>query len=74
MFGMGSEGWALTAEFVGGCTNAGPRRIHYCIVMPPHIGATRILRPTLGWLKEDKAMQADRARLTKASALRRSSP
>ena len=39
--------------------------MHYRIVMPPHIGATRILRQTLDWLKEDKAMQADRARLTK---------
>jgi ArsR family transcriptional regulator len=40
--------------------------MHYRIVMPPHIGATQILRQTLDWLKEDKAMQADRARLMKA--------
>ena len=40
--------------------------IHYRIVMPPHIGATQILRQTLDWLKEDKGMQADRARLSKA--------
>jgi ArsR family transcriptional regulator len=40
--------------------------MHYRIVMPPHIGATQILRQTLDWLKEDKAMQADRARLAKA--------
>jgi ArsR family transcriptional regulator, arsenate/arsenite/antimonite-responsive transcriptional repressor len=40
--------------------------MHYRIVMPPHIGATQILEQTLGWLKEEKAMQADRARLTKA--------
>jgi ArsR family transcriptional regulator, arsenate/arsenite/antimonite-responsive transcriptional repressor len=40
--------------------------MHYRIAMPPHIGATRILRQTLGWLKEDKAMQVDRARLTRA--------
>ena len=40
--------------------------MHYRIVMPPDIGATRILRQTLDSLKEDKAMQADRARLTKA--------
>lgn len=40
--------------------------MHYRIVMPPHIGATQILRQTLDWLKEDKAMQTDRARLTKA--------
>ncbi len=41
--------------------------MHYRIVMPPHIGAAQILRQTLGWLKEEKMMQADRARLTKAS-------
>jgi ArsR family transcriptional regulator, arsenate/arsenite/antimonite-responsive transcriptional repressor len=40
--------------------------MHYRILMPPHIGAAQILRQTLGWLKEEKAMQADRARLTKA--------
>src|SRR5579859_3761672 len=40
--------------------------MHYRVVMPPHIGAAQTLRQTLGWLKEDKAMQADRARLTKA--------
>jgi ArsR family transcriptional regulator, arsenate/arsenite/antimonite-responsive transcriptional repressor len=40
--------------------------MHYRIVMPPHIGAAQVLKHTLGWLKEDKAMQADRARLTKA--------
>jgi len=39
--------------------------MHYRIVMPPHIGASQILRQTLDWLKEDAAMQADRARLTK---------
>jgi ArsR family transcriptional regulator len=40
--------------------------MHYRIAMPPHIGATQILRQTLAALKEEKAMQADRARLTKA--------
>src|SRR5271167_4652992 len=40
--------------------------IHYRIVMPAHAGATQILRQTLDWLEEDKAMQADRAHLTKA--------
>jgi ArsR family transcriptional regulator len=40
--------------------------MHYRIVMPPHIGASQILRRTLDTLKEEKAMQADRARLTKA--------
>ncbi len=40
--------------------------MHYRIVMPPHIGAAQILRQTLGWLKKEKTMQADRSRLTKA--------
>src|ERR1700744_2581640 len=40
--------------------------MHYRIQMPPHIGASQILRQTLDPLKEDKAMQADRARLGKA--------
>src|ERR1700691_3563114 len=40
--------------------------MHYRIVMPPHMGAGQILKQALGWLKEEKAMQADRARLTKA--------
>jgi ArsR family transcriptional regulator, arsenate/arsenite/antimonite-responsive transcriptional repressor len=40
--------------------------MHYRISMPAHIGAAQILKQTLGWLKEEKAMQADRARLAKA--------
>jgi ArsR family transcriptional regulator len=40
--------------------------MHYRIVMPPHIGASQILKQTLECLKEEKPMQADRARLTKA--------
>jgi ArsR family transcriptional regulator, arsenate/arsenite/antimonite-responsive transcriptional repressor len=40
--------------------------MHYRIVMPPQDGASQILRQTLDWLKEEKAMQADRARLSKA--------
>jgi ArsR family transcriptional regulator, arsenate/arsenite/antimonite-responsive transcriptional repressor len=40
--------------------------MHYRIVMPPHIGATQILRQTMEWLREDKGMQADRSRLTRA--------
>jgi ArsR family transcriptional regulator, arsenate/arsenite/antimonite-responsive transcriptional repressor len=40
--------------------------MHYRIVMPPHIGAAQILKQTLASLREDKAMQADTARLTKA--------
>lgn len=40
--------------------------MHYRIVMPPHIGATQILRQTLASLSEEKAMQADRSRLTHA--------
>jgi len=40
--------------------------MHYRIVMPPNIGATQVLRQTLDWLKEERPMQADRARLSKA--------
>lgn len=39
--------------------------MHYRIVTPPHHGAAQILNDTLAWLKEDKQMQADRARLRK---------
>ncbi|MGA2653473.1 MAG: metalloregulator ArsR/SmtB family transcription factor [Terracidiphilus sp.] len=40
--------------------------VHYRIVMPTHIGASQMLRQTLDSLKDDKTMQADRERLTKA--------
>lgn len=40
--------------------------MHYRILTPPHSGAAQVLRQTLDSLKEDKAMQADRARLKKA--------
>jgi ArsR family transcriptional regulator len=40
--------------------------MHYRIVMPPHTGAAQILKQILGWLKDEKAMQADRVRLTQA--------
>lgn len=42
------------------------RWMHYRIAMPPHIGAAQILKQTLDWLKEDRAMQADRAKLSRA--------
>ncbi|HEY6488636.1 MAG: metalloregulator ArsR/SmtB family transcription factor [Terracidiphilus sp.] len=40
--------------------------IHYKIVAPKHAGAARILNETLSVLGEDKAMQADHSRLSKA--------
>jgi ArsR family transcriptional regulator, arsenate/arsenite/antimonite-responsive transcriptional repressor len=40
--------------------------MHYRLLMPQHEGAAQIFRQTLAWLKTDKAMQADRARLTRA--------
>jgi ArsR family transcriptional regulator len=40
--------------------------MHYRIVMPENLGAAQLLRQTLEWLKEDRAMQADRSRLAKA--------
>ena len=40
--------------------------MHYKIVAPSNAGAARILRETLAVLREDKVMQADRARLGRA--------
>lgn len=40
--------------------------MHYRIVMPPNIGAAEVLRQTLAWLKDERSMQADLVRLTKA--------
>jgi ArsR family transcriptional regulator, arsenate/arsenite/antimonite-responsive transcriptional repressor len=40
--------------------------MHYRIVTPPNEGAAKLLNETLAWLREEKTMQADRARLTKA--------
>lgn len=40
--------------------------MHYRMVMPQEAGAARVLSETLEWLKGDKAMQADRAKLVKA--------
>jgi ArsR family transcriptional regulator len=40
--------------------------MHYRVVMPPHIGAAQILRQTIAALQDERGMQADRARLTKA--------
>jgi ArsR family transcriptional regulator len=40
--------------------------MHYRLVTPQHAGAAQILRQTLGWMQADNAMQADRARLTRA--------
>jgi ArsR family transcriptional regulator len=35
-------------------------------VMPPNIGAAQLLRQTLAWLKDERPMQLDRERLSKA--------
>ena len=40
--------------------------MHYKIVVPANAGAAKILRETLAVLREEKAMQADLARLGKA--------
>lgn len=40
--------------------------MHYRIVVPAHAGAARILRETLAVLQEERAMQADLARLDRA--------
>jgi ArsR family transcriptional regulator len=47
-----------------------PRRegkwMHYRITAPTHRGAAQVLQQTLEWLKDDREMQIDRSRLTKA--------
>jgi ArsR family transcriptional regulator len=40
--------------------------MHYRIAVPSHAGAARILRETLAVVRQEKAMQADLARLGKA--------
>jgi ArsR family transcriptional regulator len=40
--------------------------MHYRIVMPPNPGAAGVLREILTWFQNDRAMQADRGRLSKA--------
>jgi ArsR family transcriptional regulator, arsenate/arsenite/antimonite-responsive transcriptional repressor len=40
--------------------------MHYRIVVPPNEGAARILEELLQHFKEDKGMQADRAKMNKA--------
>ena len=40
--------------------------MHYRIAMPPEAGAARVLREILVWLREEKSMQADCGRLTRA--------
>ena len=40
--------------------------MHYRIAMPPEAGAARVLSEILVWLREEKSMQADRTRLTRA--------
>jgi ArsR family transcriptional regulator len=40
--------------------------MHYRVTMPPNVGASQVLQQTLNWLRDEKAMQIDRARLSKA--------
>ena len=40
--------------------------MHYRMVLPQHAGAAQILLQTLAWMKEERTMQADRAKLSKA--------
>jgi ArsR family transcriptional regulator, arsenate/arsenite/antimonite-responsive transcriptional repressor len=40
--------------------------MHYRIVTPEHVGAAKVLEETLAWMRNDRRMQADRARLSKA--------
>ena len=43
--------------------------MHYRIVMPSNEGAARVLQDTLQWFKEEKTMQVDRAKLSKACCM-----
>ena len=40
--------------------------MHYRVTRPTDAGAAQLLRQTLAWLKQDRVMQSDRARLTNA--------
>ena len=40
--------------------------MHYRVILPPHDGAARILQQTLQWMREERSMRADRARLDRA--------
>ncbi|HEX3662789.1 MAG TPA: metalloregulator ArsR/SmtB family transcription factor [Acidobacteriaceae bacterium] len=40
--------------------------MHYRIAMPPNEGAAHLLRQTLQWLREEKTMQIDRTKLSRA--------
>jgi ArsR family transcriptional regulator len=40
--------------------------MRYRIVMPKHAGAARILEETQAWMRDDRRMQADKARLADA--------
>lgn len=40
--------------------------MHYRVTMPQNIGAAQVLQQTLHWLLEEKVMQADRSRLSRA--------
>jgi ArsR family transcriptional regulator, arsenate/arsenite/antimonite-responsive transcriptional repressor len=43
--------------------------MHYRIVMPSNEGAARVLQDILQWFKEEKTMQVDRAKLSKACCM-----
>jgi ArsR family transcriptional regulator len=43
--------------------------MHYRLAIPPNEGAAQVLQQILQWLKEEKIMQADRAKLTKACCM-----
>ena len=40
--------------------------MHYRIAVPEHAGAAAILRETLAWMKGDRSMMRDRAKLSRA--------
>ncbi len=48
--------------------------MHYRIALPQHAGAARVLDATLAWMKDDRAMKADRAKLSRACCAPRKYP
>ena len=56
--------------YLRACGLVAPRRdgkwMHYSIVMPPHAGASRLLRQTMDALKQERFAQKDLARFKKA--------
>jgi ArsR family transcriptional regulator len=69
VLGEGQSKISRHLSYLRGAGIVGARRegkwIHYRITPPAHPLAARILNDVLAWLKEDREMQRDRAKLVK---------